>query len=136
MARVFLIDDDPDIIDSLTMILEASGHEVLSKMNTDDVVESIVEAAPDIVVLDVIFPEDPQAGFVSARLISADDRIKGIPVLILSAVNQQSNMSFGFSEADISSDFMPVQAFLEKPVEPKVLLSKIDQLLAAPQGSH
>jgi hypothetical protein len=51
--------------------------------------------------------------------------------LFLSAVNQMSKMSFGFSETDISEDFMPVKGFIEKPVEPAVLLSKIDELLGA-----
>ena len=67
MARIFIIDDDPDIIDSLTMILEGNGHEVTSKTDTDNVVSSIVEANPDLIILDVIFPEDPQAGFAASR---------------------------------------------------------------------
>jgi hypothetical protein len=46
---------------------------------------------------------------------------------MLSAVNQKSNLSFGFSDSDISDDFMPVKAFIEKPVEPKILLEKIRQ---------
>jgi CheY-like chemotaxis protein len=84
---------------------------------------------PDLIILDVIFPEDPQAGFVAARELRRHEKIGKIPVLMLSAVNQQSKMSFGFSDKDISDDFMPVNAFIEKPVEPKILLSKIKQLL-------
>ncbi len=129
MAKILIIDDDPDIIDSLTMILEGNGYQVSAKEDTVDVSRSIVETNPDLIILDVIFPEDPQAGFVVAREISKDVKIKDIPVLILSAVNQRSNISFGFSEADISDDFMPVQAFVEKPVEPSVLLDKIKTLL-------
>ncbi len=129
MARILIIDDDPDIIDSLTIILEAGGHTVSAKKETEHIVKSIIEAGPDLIILDVIFPEDPQAGFKAAREISKDVNVKDIPVLILSAVNQRSNISFGFSEADISDDFMPVQAFIEKPVEPSVLLEKIEALL-------
>lgn len=51
-------------------------------------------------------------------------------MLLLSAVNEQSDMSFGFSESDISDDFMPVEAFIEKPVEPAILLSRIKELLS------
>ena len=52
-------------------------------------------------------------------------------MLLLSAVNQLSKMSFGFSETDISEDFMPVKGFIEKPVEPAVLLAKVNELLGA-----
>ena len=131
MARIMIIDDDPDIVDSLTMILEARGHEVAVKTDTDTVVEAVMDVHPDLIVLDVMFPEDPQAGFVAARALHQNEKVKEIPVLILSAVNQRSNMSFDFSEADISDDFMPVEAFIEKPVEPAVLLEKVDQLLGA-----
>ena len=64
-----------------------------------------------------------------ARALHKAEKVKDIPVLLLSAVNQQSNMSFGFSETDISEDFMPVQGFIEKPVEPNILLAKVDELL-------
>ena len=131
MASILIIDDDLDIVDSLTMILEASGHQVSIKTDTDQVVDSVMEVHPDLIILDIMFPEDPQAGFTAARELQKSEKVKDIPVLILSAVNQRSNMSFGFSEADISDDFMPVEAFIEKPVEPDALLSKVDELLQA-----
>lgn len=131
MANILIIDDDPDIIDSLKMILESDNHRVSVKTDTDDLLETIRQAAPDLIILDIIFPEDPNAGFTAARELHKNDEVKHIPVLLLSAVNQQSNMSFGFSEADISDDFMPVEGFIEKPVEPATLLSKVNELLGA-----
>lgn len=131
MAKILIIDDDLDIIDSLKMILEANGHQVAVKTDTDNLIEGIHQTSPDLIILDIIFPEDPNAGFAAARILHKNDEVKHIPVLLLSAVNQQSNMSFGFSETDISEDFMPVQGFIEKPVEPSVLLSKIGELLGA-----
>jgi CheY-like chemotaxis protein len=129
MANILLIDDDPDIVDSLTMILEGNGHQVSVKGDTDDIVEGVMKVNPDLIILDIMFPEDPQAGFTAARELEKNEKVRDIPVLLLSAVNQRSNMSFGFSDADISDDFMPVEAFIEKPVEPAVLLAKIGELL-------
>jgi DNA-binding response OmpR family regulator len=129
MAHILVIDDDLDIVDNLKMILEANDHTVSVKTDADDVVNSALEVNPDLIILDIIFPEDPNAGFVAARDLQKNDKVKHIPVLLLSAVNQQSRMSFGFSETDISEDYMPVEAFLEKPVEPSVLLAKIRELL-------
>jgi twitching motility two-component system response regulator PilH len=131
MANILIIDDDLDIIDSLKMILESDNHQVSVKTDTDDLLETIRQAAPDLIILDIIFPEDPNAGFIAARELHRNDEVKNIPVLLLSAVNQQSKMSFGFSETDISEDFMPVKGFIEKPVEPATLLSKVNELLGA-----
>jgi len=124
-----VVDDDRDIIDSLKMILEANGHQVSVKTDTDDLIESVKQELPDLIILDIIFPENPNAGFAAARELHKIERVKDIPVLLLSAVNQLSKMSFGFSESDISEDFMPVKGFIEKPVEPAVLLAKVNELL-------
>jgi CheY-like chemotaxis protein len=129
MAKILIIDDDLDIIDSLKMILESSGYEVAVKTDTDNLVEDIRQASPDLIILDIIFPEDPNAGFTAARTLHKTEEVQHVPVLLLSAVNQQSNMSFGFSDADISEDFMPVKGFIEKPVEPSVLLARVKELL-------
>jgi CheY-like chemotaxis protein len=129
MANILIVDDDLDIIDNMKMILEANGHQVSVKTSTDNLVEAVMQAPPDLIILDIIFPEDSNAGFTAARELHKSDPIKNIPVLLLSAVNQMSKMSFGFSETDISEDFMPVKGFIEKPVEPAVLLSKINELL-------
>lgn len=129
MASILIIDDDLDIVDSMKMILEANGHKVSVKTDTDGVVESAKEINPDLIILDIMFPEDPHAGFSAARALEGDAKVKDIPVLLLSAVNQRSNLSFGFAESDISDDFMPVEGFLEKPVEPAILLAKVAELL-------
>ncbi|MDM7996950.1 MAG: response regulator [Acidobacteriota bacterium] len=129
MAKILIVDDDLDIIDSLRMILEANGHQIVVKTDTDNLVDSVMQTSPDLIILDIIFPENPNAGFAAARELHKTEAVKNIPVLLLSAVNQMSKMSFGFSEADISEDFMPVKGFIEKPVEPAVLLSKVNELL-------
>ena len=129
MSKIMIIDDDRDIIDSIRMILEANDYTVASKMDTDNLLADIKTEEPDIILLDIVFPEDAQAGFKAAREIAQQDDLKHIPVLILSAVNQLSNLGFSFNENDISNDFMPVRGFIEKPVEPAVLLDKIKSLI-------
>ncbi|GAB4351869.1 MAG: hypothetical protein Kow006_16140 [Gammaproteobacteria bacterium] len=131
MARILIIDDDPDIIDSLTMILEGNNFEVASLTDTADLEASVRAIHPDLILLDIIFPDDPQAGFRAARRLAADEELKRIPVLVLSAVNERTNLGFSFTEQDISDDFLPVQGFLEKPVEPSLLIERINQLLGA-----
>lgn len=133
MASILLVDDDLDIIDSLKMVLESNGHQVSVRTDPDNLAEAVQEISPDLIILDIIFPEDPNAGFEAARALHKVEGVKDIPVLLLSAVNQLSKMSFGFSENDISEDFMPVKGFIEKPVEPSVLLAKVNELLGIPK---
>lgn len=125
-----IIDDDRDIIDSITMILEANDYTVISKMDTDNIITAIESENPDLILLDIVFPQDAQAGFKAARKIATQGTIKHIPVLVLSAVNQLNNLGFSFTENDISNDFMPVSGFIEKPVEPDELLAKIKSVRA------
>jgi CheY-like chemotaxis protein len=129
MNKVMIIDDDPDMIESISMILQANDYSVVTKMDTENLVSAIESENPDIILLDIVFPEDAQAGFKAAREIALQETLKNIPVLILSAVNQLSNLGFSFTENDISSDFMPVKGFIEKPVKPEVLLEKLISFL-------
>jgi len=125
MSKIMIIDDDRDIIESLQMILEANDYTVVSKMDTEHLIAAVETENPDIILLDIVFPEDAQAGFKAARQIASQDSLKNIPILILSAVNQLNNLGFSFTENDISQNFMPVSGFIEKPVKPEVLLEKI-----------
>jgi CheY-like chemotaxis protein len=124
-----IIDDDRDIVENLEMILEANGYQVAVKWDTENLEQAVSECNPDLIVLDIMFPEDPQAGFTAARALHNHPLLSKIPIILLSAVNQKSNMSFGFSDSDISDDFMPVKFFIEKPVRPKAILEKIKSLL-------
>ena len=129
MARILLIDDDRDILLSLRMVLEAHGHEVHELTHVREVAAEVARVAPDLVILDVMFPSDLEAGFKAARALRRDPATADIPIVILSAVNQRSPMGFTFSDDDISPDFLPVEAFVEKPVEPSKLLALVDRCL-------
>ena len=129
MAKVLLIDDDEDIIDNLTMVLEKHGFAVTVKRDIAQIAHDVAAIDPDVIILDVMFPQDPYAGFKAARELKADAQLAKIPILVLSAVNQRAGQAFGFSESDLSPDFLPAQAFIEKPVEPKELLARIQAVL-------
>lgn len=129
MAKILIVDDDPDIVEGLRLILEGNGYEVVSLDDVTDIVSTVKRLDPDLILLDIIFPDDPQAGFKAARALAHDGKASRIPVLVLSAVNQMSRLGFSFTEKDISEDFMPVTGFLEKPVDPERLLSRIGQAL-------
>lgn len=124
MAYLLIVDDDPDFASAVAAVCESLGHEIATVNSTVPALEKIQERRPDGILLDVIFPEDPGAGFQLAREIRR--RFGNIPVLMLTAVNQQ--FPLGFSDKDIDSKWLPVTDFLEKPVDFDVLKERITQL--------
>lgn len=127
MAKIAVIDDDVEIGENLSLVLEKEGHEVVVRDTTEGAVATLVESKADLLILDVMFPENPAGGFDLAREIRKSPEIKDLPIILLTAVNQEFPMDF--SSYDIDDEWMPVQDFLEKPIKIAPLLEKIDKLL-------
>lgn len=127
MAKIKIIDDDVELAEDLAVILRDAGHQVSVRDDTDGAVTELLEARPDLLILDVMFPENPAGGFDLAREIRGTPAIKDLPVILLTAINQEFPMDF--SSKDIDANWMPVQDFLEKPVAADTLLEKVDRFL-------
>ena len=128
MAYLLIVDDDEAFTRATAKFLRNVGHEVEVALEIDAAVSSMHERRPDLVILDVMFPKDRCAGFTLARRIGCqDEKLKGIPILMLTAVN--SKFPFGFSTEDIDDDWLPVADFVEKPVDLDVLQNKVEALL-------
>lgn len=126
MAYLLIVDDDPEFASSVATVCQAAGYEVATVHATKDALATVAARRPDGILLDVMFPEDPGAGFELARELR---RLHGnLPILLLTAVNQQ--FPLGFSTKDIDPRWLPVTDFVEKPVEFPVLIEKIKHLLA------
>lgn len=128
MAYVMIADDDEDFALIAAGVLRAEGHEVSIELATESARKSMEERRPDLLVLDVMFPESSSAGFDLARDMQAPNgALKDIPILMLTAVNQK--VPLGFGAGDIDDRWLPVSGFLEKPVNLGVLRSKVAALL-------
>lgn len=120
--KVLMIDDDPEFVEAITNILDAKGYDVVSANDGKDGVAKAKKELPDIILLDVMMTTKSE-GFDVARELSKDANIKGTPVIMLTGVRKEMNLPFGF-EPD--ADWLPVAAFLEKPVKPETLLKTIE----------
>lgn len=120
MAKIIVIDDDPDIIEASSLVLKSRGHDVLSAHNPNKGYDLIMENDPDLIILDVMMDE-PDDGFFLAQKL----RRKGIkiPILMYTSVSKTIGMEFGKSE------MVPVDDFVEKPISPDQLIEKVNNLL-------
>ncbi len=128
MAYLMIVDDDEDFANAVARTLRNAGHEVRVELDPEEAEPSMEQRRPDLVILDVMFPEDSSAGFKFARLMANEnDKLKGIPVLMLTAINEAT--SVGFSSRDIDDTWLPVSNFLEKPVDFAVLKEEVALML-------
>jgi len=126
MARILVVDDDPDITFALSLYLKKEQHDVRTASNRRDGMEALKASEPDLLILDVMM-EQPDDGIAMAQ----DLRRAGcqVPIIMLTSVGQVTGMSYGRD-----SDLVPVDAFFEKPVRPDDLLKSVNALLKKTQG--
>lgn len=130
MANLMIVDDDADFAAAAAKVLQAAGHDVGVELETGAALARMEQAPPDLVVLDVMFPEDNAAGFELARQIRREGSpLAQIPILMLTAINVK--FPLGFGSQDIDDVWLPVDDFLEKPVDLDVLQQKVTAMLAA-----
>ncbi len=132
--KILIVEDDPDMVTALRMPLEASGYEVYVASSGQEGLQKVKEVNPDLIILDVMM-ETTTAGFqVSLQLRSPDPRseyapYRHIPILILTAIHTTTSLRFGPDEA-----YLPVDDFVDKPVDPDVLLNKVRTLIDKSRG--
>ena len=129
MKKIYIIDDDRDIVESISMVLKANGFEVFAQYNDENVIENVSQYNPDLIILDVMFPENSSAGFNIARDLKRNNKLTNIPIIMLSAVNEQGIYMGQFTDKDIEESWLPVSKFLDKPVQPKELLLQVKSML-------
>ncbi|MFO7627361.1 MAG: response regulator, partial [Candidatus Fermentibacteraceae bacterium] len=122
--RVLLVDDDPDFIEANSIVLEAVGFQVLTAASGAAGLLMVEREKPDVVVLDVMM-ENTDEGFDVARRIR--QRLhSSVPIIMLTSVGKVTGYDYKPEE---HPDFFPVEAFLEKPVPPATLISRIREVL-------
>ena len=128
MASILIVDDDIEYAETVARLLKQAGHTVTTADDTAGLVERVVTEKPALLILDVMFPDNPVAGFDAARAVRHRREIRATPIILLTSVNQEFPMDF--SAKDIDKNWMPVQDFIEKPVAKADLLARVNRLLA------
>ena len=126
-AKIMIVDDDPDYINVVKTILEREQYTVVTAGDKAEGMEKIRAEKPDLAILDVMM-NAWQDGFEMSRQLKKDPQFKNMPVLMLTAVENRTGIGFKSTAGDPT--WLPVDVFLDKPIEPEVLLSEVKKLLS------
>ena len=129
MKKVYIVDDDRDIVESMSIVLKANGYEVSAQYDDENVIENVLQYEPDLIILDVMFPENSSAGFKIARELKRSAKSEDIPIIMLSAINERGSYPGKFSNEDADKEWLPIDMYLDKPVQPDELLEKVKSVL-------
>ena len=123
--RVLIIDDDPDLVEAVSMLLEAEGMEPLAAYGGIEGLEIARAQKPDLIILDVMMED--KDGFAVAKEVSRDDKLRDIPVIMLTAVAEHAMDTSYAPQAAIKS--LEADEWFDKPVDPAALVGRIKELL-------
>jgi DNA-binding response OmpR family regulator len=123
-ARVLIADDDADILALVAFRLERSGYEVLQATDGEEALRLAVEAHPDLAVLDVMMPK--MDGYEVTRRIRDNAATSGLPVILLTARAQQSDVDQGLLAG--------ADDYVKKPFSPQELRARVQAVLEGGSG--
>jgi len=126
--RVLMVDDDPDFVLTTKIILESGGYDTRTAANDKEALAQLEKEKPDIILLDVMMKTIGDGVWLGQK-IKGDKRYSDIPILMITAVNKESGTSSFHLDPNADGDYLPVDGFLEKPVEPEVLLREVARLI-------
>jgi len=140
--KVLVVEDDADAAETLQIVLEDEGCVVSRAASAEEGLEKARSERPDAVLLDIMMPSGTEGfHFVWNLRKDPDEDVRGIPIIVLTAVHDKTWVKFYPDRQDPvygSDEFLPVQAFLDKPASSEQIISKIEEVLKsevkAPQG--
>lgn len=123
--KILIIDDDIDLVEAMRLTLENAGFDVIDAQDGQKGLEKIEQENPDLVILDVMM-ETQDEGFHIAYQIRSNEQTAELPILMLTAVGAETGFKF---DKEKDEDFLPVDEFIEKPVNHDALIELIQKIL-------
>jgi CheY-like chemotaxis protein len=121
MARILVVDDEPEIVVLMRIILERSGHEVMIASNSAECFEKLKEKKPDLILLDVMMPGG-EDGWEACRKIKEDEKTRDIHVAMFTVRTSDDSVEKSYESG--------ADAHINKPFDRKEFLHTVEGLLA------
>ena len=117
--KILVIDDESSLLEMLSIRLEANNYRVVTASDGQEGLDKAHSELPDLIILDLMLPK--LDGYQVCRALKLDEKYKQIPIIIFTARAQESDIKAGMEAG--------ADAYITKPFEPDVLLTKVSQLL-------
>ena len=130
--KILLVDDDPDILDAVSIILEAQGYQVSTAHDGIEGLATIKAEQPALLILDLLMPK--MDGFAVCKELQDPrwSKFKNMPILILTSVREEASRRRYELETGLE---LNVDDYVEKPVSPEVLLERVERLIKKQQST-
>ena len=124
--KILVVDDDPDILEALTMILESQGYQVVGARDGVEGLASLKVEKPDLMILDLLMPK--MDGFAVCKELQDPrwSKYRDVPILILTSVREEASRRRYELETGLELD---VDDYVEKPISPDILLERVERLV-------
>ncbi len=119
---VLVVDDDADFVEMNKAVLEENGYEVITAYNGQECLEKTRTEKPDLIILDVMMATNNEGFDVSREIHHYCEATKDIPIIMVTSINQKYPFHFEPDEV-----WLPVESFVEKPVQPEQLLREVSK---------
>jgi CheY-like chemotaxis protein len=133
-AKILVVDDDRDLVRSLKLILEGAGYQVSSAGDAEKGMARVEEDRPDLILLDIMMPNATEGFHFVWKLRRRDEAyFRSVPIVVLSAIHGTTELRFYPDSGDgtyRAGEYLPIQDFVDKPVDPDRLLERIARVLA------
>ena len=123
MAKILIIDDDPDFCETTRLVLESQGYEVITAFSGDAGMRRVERDRPDLVILDIIMASVLDGLSVSQRM-AANPAMCDIPILMVTSIANSD-----YASLFPTDEYIHIDAFVSKPISPDVLLERTRSLL-------
>jgi CheY-like chemotaxis protein len=123
MAKILVVDDDPDFVDTTRRVLEWEGHEIDSAANGDEALEKVAANTPDLIILDVIM-STVLDGLSVSQALGERPEYQDIPILMLTSIANTD-----YAQLFPTDEYIHLDTFLTKPVPPDRLVKEVNRLL-------
>ena len=125
-AKILVVDDDPDILDAITMILESKGYEITTAQNGIEALANLKAEKPNLMILDLLMPK--MDGFAVCKELQDArwSKYRNVPILILTSVREEASRRRYELETGLE---LNVDDYVEKPISPDILLERVERLI-------
>jgi DNA-binding response OmpR family regulator len=124
--KILVVDDDPDMRDAITIILESRGYQIVTAQDGLEALANLKAEKPDLMMLDLLMPKMDGFAVMKELQDARWAKYREIPILILSSVREEASRRRYELETALT---LEVDDYVEKPIAPDVLLERVEKLL-------